>query len=88
MTRNQIAQLSAMFGNVRTIQPEHFDRLKAALSPLPVRSLEKLADSDARFVNTAANSLLCDRGIRPESARLDHAAVMIHRNLTRKVGAA
>lgn len=89
MTPTQVSQLVAAYANVRTCSVENFAKMKAILSGLPNRSLESLADSDARFVNTAANSILVDRGVRTIDAKIDHAARIIAREfVAEKIGGA
>ena len=77
MTKNQINKLFAEFATVKTISIENYRKLKAVVSFLPNAEIEKLANSAIRFVNTAANSVLVDRKIRSEDARIDHAARII-----------
>ena len=85
MNAQQMNKLFAGFGSVKTCSIENFNRLKATVSLLPVKDLEQLADSDIPFVNTAANSVLVDKGVRDEEARIDHAAKIIGQGMTQRV---
>lgn len=82
MTPSQINKLRAAYSTIRKCSFENFERLKATVGKLPAADLEQLADSGIPFVETAANSVLCDKGIRPEDARIDHAADVIARKMT------
>lgn len=73
MNRSQINQLRASYGSVNRCTIDAYDKLKTLCRALCTADQEQLADSGIRFVSTAANSVLCDRGIRPESARWEHA---------------
>jgi len=66
-------QLRASYGSLRTITVEGYGRLKATIGQLPTRDIEQLADSGIKFVHIAANSVLCDRKVRPESSRWELA---------------
>lgn len=82
MNQAQIEILCQAYGKLQSISIEGHFRLKKLLSELPIKSLEALAESDVKFVNTAANSVLCDKGIRSESARFDHAAKIIAKSVS------
>lgn len=81
LTERQIQTLRAAYSTASTISIENFKRLKNTVGLLPVADIERLADSGIRFVHTAANSVLCDRGVRPESARFDHFVDLIAETL-------
>jgi len=74
MDAKQMKKLFAGFATIKTCSIENFNRLKATVSMLPIKDVEQLADSDIPFVNTAANSVLVDKGVRDEDARIDHCA--------------
>lgn len=82
MNAAQINRLRAAYSTLRTIQPEGLDRLKRTIGQLCTADIRQLAESGIPFVDTAANSLLVDRGVLPESARLDHAADVIFRKMS------
>ena len=82
MHTSQINRLRAAYSTLRTIQPEGLDRLKRTIGQLCTADIRQLAESGIPFVDTAANSLLVDRGVLPESARLDHAADVIFRKMS------
>lgn len=86
MTPAQINRLRAAYSTINVCSIENFERLKATVGKLPASDIEQLADSGIRFIDTAANSVLCDRGIRSEDARIDHAADVIARNYVRATG--
>lgn len=73
MTNKQMNQLRASYASIGTITVDDYLRLKATIGRLGQSDIEQLAGSGIKFVNTAANSVLCDRKIRPESARWEHA---------------
>ena len=73
LTSAQRRRLKVAYGSLERITPDAFVRLKAFVSRFTIADICGLADGGIKFVSTAANSILCDRGIRPESARLDHA---------------
>ena len=77
MHTSQINRLRAAYSTLKTIQPEGLDRLKRTIGQLCTADIRQLAESGIPFVDTAANSLLCDRGVLPEDARLDWAASKI-----------
>ena len=79
MTNQQLNALRAAYSTLGTITIEGFDKLKSVVGRLDARDIEKLADSAIPFVETAANSVLVDRGIRSEDARADHAADVLYR---------
>lgn len=71
MRASLIHQLRAAYSGVSRCSPQNFDRLKATLRQLNNTELLQLRDARIRFVSTAANSLLVDRGALPKSARWD-----------------
>lgn len=71
MKKSLINQLRAAYSGVSRCTPQNFDRLKAILRQLNNTELLQLRDSRIRFVSTAANSLLVDRGALPPSSRWD-----------------
>ena len=83
MTKRQFSHLAAAYAGVKTVTPANFDKLKKAVAPLPVRDLRKMAKSGIPFIDTAANSVLVDAGVLPETARIDHAADVCIRRATR-----
>lgn len=86
MTPAQINRLRAAYSTINVCSIENFERLKATVGKLPASDIEQLADSGIRFIDTAANSVLCDRGIRPQDARVDHAVEVIARGMARATG--
>ena len=72
-TAKEINRLRAAYGSLNRITIEGYHSLKRTLGVLPQPALVQLADSRIPFIDTAANSVLIDKGIRPESARWDHA---------------
>jgi hypothetical protein len=85
MTQAQMNRLLAAFSGIKTCSVEHFGRMKDVLKQAPTSMLTKLADSDVAFVNTAANSVLVDRGVRGWESKVDHIArVMTKEIRTRK----
>ena len=73
MNQSQINQLRAAYSSLKRITIEDFQRLKATLNNLKTSDLDKLVNARITFVSTAANSLMCDRKAKPESARWEHA---------------
>lgn len=69
----EMNRLGACYNSLSTIPVEGYASLKRTIGSLPTKALEQLANSGIRFIGTAANSVLCDKGIRPESARWEHA---------------
>ncbi len=84
LTPHQMNTLRSQFSSVKTITPEHHQRLKQTIGAFNPDTLAALADSGIPFIRTAANSVLCDRGIRPESARWEHAIDVITDSLMRQ----
>jgi hypothetical protein len=80
-TAHLIDTLTAAYSGIRTCSVENFAKMKAVLANMPNRELEAIADSDARFVNTAANSVLVDRGVRTLDHKIDHAARVIAKSI-------
>lgn len=76
-TAQLINTLSALFSGIRYCSVENFAKMKAVLAGMDSATLAKVADSDVRFVNTAANSVLVDRGVRTMDHKIDHAARVI-----------
>lgn len=87
LTNAHLNALRAAYSTLGTCTIEGFEKLKALVGRFSVRDLEKLADSGIPFVDTAANSVLVDRGIRSEDARADHAADVILWNNSRAASA-
>lgn len=87
MTQAQMNRLLAAFSGIKTCSIEHFERMKGVLKLAPTSMLTKLADSDVAFVNTAANSVLVDRGVRQWESKVDHIARVMDRNCTTSVTA-
>lgn len=72
LTPRQINTLRSAYASVKRCTPEQLKQMKRSLANLHPDSLAALASSGIPFVQTAANSVLCDKGIRPESARWEH----------------
>ena len=85
LTGRQLAHLGLAYSRLDTITIENFKRLKGCIENLDTEALEQIADSNVRFVRTAANSLLVDRGIREPQARVDHAVNSIIESLRLQV---
>lgn len=62
-TNAQMAKLVGVCSGLKWMTPEQFQKLKAAISDGPEACIRQLANSDARFVRIAANSVLRDRGL-------------------------
>lgn len=84
MTPQQLNRLLAAFSGVKTCSIEHFERMKGVLKLAPTPMLVKLADSDVAFVNTAANSVLVDRGVRDWESKVDHIARVMTKQIRAK----
>lgn len=84
MTPQQLNRLLAAFSGVKTCSIEHFERMKGVLKLAPTSMLVKLADSDVAFVNTVANSVLVDRGVRDWESKVDHIARVMTKQIRAK----
>jgi hypothetical protein len=73
-TPAEINKLRAAYAGIKKCTTEHFAKMKTSLRKLDNEALRQIQESGVPFVDTAANSLLCDRGELPEDARLDWAA--------------
>ena len=80
-TAQLVNTLSAAYSGIRSCSVENFAKMKAILSGMDNATLAKIADSDVRFVNTAANSVLVDRGVRTMEHKINHAARIIAENI-------
>lgn len=80
-TTKQLNTLRSTYGSLQTMTISDFERLKLTLSKLDNDQLEQLAKSGVKFIRTAANSLLVDRGVYPADARIDHAVDCITESL-------
>lgn len=87
MTQAQMNRLLAAFSGIKTCSIKHFERMKGILSQAPTPMLISLADSDVAFVNTAANSVLVDRGVRDWEAKVDHIARVMTKDIRAKTTA-
>ena len=84
MKQSELNRLRSSYSALTHITIEQRDKLKATVGRLPVADLEQIADSGIPFLDTAANSVLVDRGIRDEDARIRHAADKIFAKAQRR----
>ena len=80
-TAELVNKLEAAYAHIRSCSVENFATMKGILSGVDNTTLAKIADSDVRFVNTAANSVLVDRGVRTMEHKIDHAARVIAKSV-------
>ena len=68
--------------SVNSLSLTNIEKFRAVVKKAPVEALEAIIYRHIPFINTLANTELVRRGIRPESALMDHAVNMIAERIT------